>query len=103
MQVDAYQGFDWDDGNMEKCRKHGMSLAEIESLFTATPLVGPDWLHSDAEERFRAVGICTSGRYGFIVFTMRERDGLRLIRPISARYMHEKEIVNYERQRPRNA
>ena len=30
MQV---AGFDWDDGNREKCRKHGVSLAEIEALF----------------------------------------------------------------------
>jgi len=25
-------GFDWDDGNREKCRKHGMTLAEIEHV-----------------------------------------------------------------------
>jgi uncharacterized protein len=25
--------FDWDSGNRKKCQKHGVSIAEIESLF----------------------------------------------------------------------
>jgi uncharacterized DUF497 family protein len=25
-----FDGFDWDAGNREKCRKHGVSTAEIE-------------------------------------------------------------------------
>ena len=27
-------GFDWDDGNIDKCQKHGMSIFEIESLIS---------------------------------------------------------------------
>lgn len=34
----------------------------------------------------------------FLVFTIRERHGERFIRPISARYMHQKEIEHYERE-----
>lgn len=31
--------FDWDAGNMEKCQKHGVTLAEIQSLWR--PLYWP--------------------------------------------------------------
>jgi uncharacterized DUF497 family protein len=26
-------GFDWDRGNLEKCRRHGVEIADIEELF----------------------------------------------------------------------
>lgn len=29
-------GFDWDEGNRAKCEKHGVSVAEVESLFSGT-------------------------------------------------------------------
>lgn len=32
----------------------------------------------------------------FVAFTLRVKAGLRLIRPISARYMHAKEAKRYE-------
>jgi uncharacterized DUF497 family protein len=32
-----FDGFDWDSGNRAKCQKHGVSIAEIESLFLGTP------------------------------------------------------------------
>lgn len=32
----------------------------------------------------------------FVAFTFRNRNGEQLIRPISARYMHEKEAREYE-------
>ena len=54
--------------------------------------------HSLAEERLRAIGKTDQGRYVFLVFTIRERHGERFIRPISARYMHQKEIEHYERE-----
>jgi uncharacterized DUF497 family protein len=34
-------GFDWDDGNRSKCEKHGVSIAEIETLFVRGPRVAP--------------------------------------------------------------
>ena len=34
-------GFDWDEGNREKCQKHGVSIAEIEDLFTQSPRIAP--------------------------------------------------------------
>jgi uncharacterized protein len=99
MKLIKVAGFDWDDGNREKCQKHGVTLAEIESVFAATPAVGPDPLHSTAEERLRAIGRAESGRYVFVVFTLREADDELLLRPVSARYMHAKEVQSYERQK----
>ena len=33
-----FDGFDWDDGNRDKCQKHGVSIGEIERLFERTGL-----------------------------------------------------------------
>lgn len=91
-------GFDWDSGNWPKCGKHGVSRAEIEYLFHNRPLVQPDLVHStDEEERFLAIGKTEEGRHIFIAFTLREKDSGEFIRPVSARYMHDKEVKTYER------
>jgi uncharacterized DUF497 family protein len=92
-----FSGFDWDHGNIPKVFKHGVTRDEIESIFRIGPFIQPDLLHSDSEERFRAVGKSERGHYVFIVFTIRSRGGHRLIRPISARFMHAKEIAVYEK------
>ena len=89
-------GFDWDDGNRNKCSQHGVSLAEIESLFGHPHRIAPDWTHSIAETRFLAIGKGGGPRAIFVAFTLRERAGERLIRPIGARYMHRKEVERYE-------
>ena len=39
------------------------------------------------------------GRYIFVAFTLRQRGERILLRPISARYMHKKEIRHYEKQK----
>ncbi|RAI45564.1 BrnT family toxin [Rhodoplanes roseus] len=93
-----FSGFDWDPGNRTKCQKHGVSLAEIESLFRGRMRVAPDPAHSVAEERFKAIGRTREGRHVFVVFTLRERDGDVLIRPVSARYMHRQEVWHYEEE-----
>lgn len=95
----ALDGFDWDRGNRAKCAKHGVSTHEIEALFRAEPLVAPDPGHSDHETRFIAVGRNAEGRPMFVAFTFRAPGDVRLIRPVSARYMHEKEITAYEAAR----
>ena len=91
-------GFDWDAGNRDKCQQHGVSIAEIEAFLLKNPRVAPDLRHSDSEDRLMAVGRTTQGRAIFVVFTIRIRNGLRLIRPLNARYMHRKEIEGYEKQ-----
>ena len=45
--------------------------------------------------RFLAIGDGGGSRPTLVAFTLRERDGARLIRPISARHMHRKEIEHY--------
>lgn len=92
------EGFEWDEGNWPKCGKHGVPKIEIEQVLRSDPLVLPDRHPQDVETRFDAVGKNSDGRYIFVVFTLRDREGKRLIRPISARYMHVKEIESYERQ-----
>jgi uncharacterized DUF497 family protein len=91
-----FDGFEWDEGNRAKCQKHGLSLEEIESVFSKRVLVLNDEANSEAEPRRRAIGVTFSGRHAFVVFTMR---GHRL-RPLSARYMHRKEIDRYEQDNP---
>lgn len=92
-------GFDWDAGNRSKCQSHGVSLDEIEDLFSRPITVLPDPEHSRTEERFKAIGITNAGRYVFLTFTLRTRAGVALIRPISASYMHRKEIDHYEKEK----
>jgi len=96
--IGSVAGFDWDAGNWPKCGRHGVSRAEIEHVLRGTPLVLPDRYPEDAETRFDAVGRNPDGRHVFVVFTIREKNGRRFLRPISARYMHQKEIDHYERQ-----
>ena len=96
-------GFDWDAGNWPKCGKHGMTRAEVEEIFFSDPAVLPDCKSSVPETRFNAVGQTGSGRFAFVVFTFRRRGELHLIRPISARFMHRKEIESYERQKAAQA
>lgn len=56
-------GFDWDDGNSEKCRKHGVSLAEIEAMFSSHEIrIAPGPTHSHIEDRLIAVGRTAEGK-----------------------------------------
>jgi len=97
MKID---GFDWDNHNRGKCEKHGVSIDAIEALFMQTIMVLPDETHSQVETRFRAIGKDGARRHIFIVFTIREVGIRTLIRPISARYMHAKEIAHYAKESP---
>ncbi|HTJ58778.1 MAG TPA: BrnT family toxin [Devosiaceae bacterium] len=76
--------FDWDDGNLEKCQRHGVSIAEIEAMFRDGPRVAPDPAHSDKEDRLIAIGRTAEGGPVFVAFTLRTVDGRQLIRPVSA-------------------
>ncbi|SRR6266849_1590684 len=95
-----FDGFNWDSGNREKCQKHGLSIAAIESVFSQPVVVLPDKENSQGEQRFRAIGTAPNGRQVFVVFTLRKRGDGVLIRPISARYMHKKEVESYEKSYP---
>ena len=95
----GFDGFDWDEGNRDKCRKHVLSIEEIEDLLLTSEIdLYRDDAHSGQEERIKAIGVVANRRHCLIVFTRRERRGKSLIRPISARYMHRKEVESYEEE-----
>lgn len=95
-----FQGFDWDVGNQEKCKKHGVRIHEIEEALRGDAmLILPDAKHSDEEDRFIATGRAENGRYLFVALTFRTVDEKNCVRPFSARYMHEREIKKYEQAR----
>ena len=90
------QGVEWDQGNWPKCAKHGVSQSEIEYVLKHTKIRIRD--PNPDEKRFRTAGQTLSGRHVFIVYTYRKYGAATFIRPISARYMHEKEVKNYEQR-----
>ena len=53
---------------------------------------GFDW------DRLIAVGRTSAGRPLFVAFTIRTKNRRRLIRPVTARFMHAKEIEAYEKE-----
>jgi uncharacterized protein len=94
----TFAGYDWDAANRGKCQAHGVSIAEIEAAFRNEPRVAPDPAHSADEDRFIAIGRNDEGRPLFVAFTIRVKSRRRLIRPISARYMHARERERYEKK-----
>ena len=101
--MSPFAGFDWDAGNREKCERHGVPATEIEHVFHGVVAVHPDPEHSVAEQRYKAIGRTAGGRHVFVVFAIRRRAGKPLIRPISARYMHRREVEHYEAEAARSA
>ena len=96
IDLSGLQGFDCDDGNIRKNSKHGVSVAEAEQVFFNAPLlVVEDIKHSQQEIRLHALGKTDASRCLHITFTLRQ--GGRLIRVISARDMHKKERVFYDK------
>ena len=87
-------------GTGQSAQKHGVSTSEIEDLFTRAVLMLPNDAHSQRERRFLAIGKTMNGRSVLVAFTMREKSGSRLLRPISARYMHREEVRRYEEEAP---
>ena len=99
MQKVPFQDSHGTDANHSKCQEHGVSVAEVEHVLAhAATLIMPDLKNSRAEPRFLAIGQTEEGRYAFVVFTPRQTGGGILLRPISARYMHRKEIKKYEQE-----
>jgi uncharacterized DUF497 family protein len=91
--------FDWDSGNRDKCGKHGLSIGEIEHVLrNSETLIVPEVRNSEYEPRYIAIGRTMAGRYAFVAFTPRDVEGRAKVRPISARYMHKKEIARYEKE-----
>jgi uncharacterized DUF497 family protein len=85
---------------IEVTEPNGLSIALIESLFARPLAVVPSAADLREESRYCAVGQTGNGRRVFLVFTLRRKGDKQLIRPISARYMHKKEIASYEKENP---
>jgi uncharacterized protein len=76
-----------------------LSIAEIEFVLAhSETYIVPARSSPEYERRLIAIGRSPSGRYAFVVFTPRQRNGQTVLRPISARYMHKKEIARYEKE-----
>ena len=97
MDMTAASGFQWDEGNRDKCQKHGVTIVENEAQFTHPHHLAPDVAHSTTETRFLAFGRGGGVRPILVAFTLRARQDETFIRPVSARYMHLKEIEAYEK------
>ena len=99
MRKTSFFGFEWDEGNRQKCQKHGVSIIEIEHVLThAETLITPDPKNLRSEPRLLAIGRTQDGRHTFVVFAPRQRATGTRLRPISARYMHMREIRKYEQE-----
>jgi len=87
--------FEWDNANLDKSYlKHGVLTKETEEVFVNNgSFVLPDINHSQAEERFIIIGKTLNKSNLFIVFTLRGKK----VRVISARKMHKKEVLKYDK------
>jgi uncharacterized DUF497 family protein len=93
--LEKITGFELDKGNEQKNAKHGVTPAEAEQVFLNELLVVlDDQKHSNAEQRFHALGQTSEGRLLHITFTIRTSK----IRIISGRDMHRKERTIYEQE-----
>lgn len=96
LDLSRFEEFEWDSGNERKNEKHGVTQQEAEQVFLHQPLLLlEDSRHSGAEPRFHALGRSGDGRLLHVSFTVRGA-GTK-IRVISARPMHRKERVVYEK------
>lgn len=86
--------FEWDMGNSEKPKKHGLTLEETEeAFFDDNKIVFGDWKHSEVEQRFTLLGRTKKDKLLNITYTVR-RDKIRVI---TARLINRKEVQLYEK------
>ena len=93
----AGRRFDWDELNLPKCAAR-VARFDIEKLFQADETIIDPAPHP-AELRYRAIGFDDDGRPMVVIFTIRVIGGRPHVRPISARYAHEKEVDRWPKRR----
>ncbi len=95
MRVDkSIVEFEWDKGNIDKPKKHGLALTEIEEVFfDESKVIFGDWRHSMIEPRITLLGKTKKRRLLNITYTVR-RDKIRII---TARHINRKEVALYEK------
>ena len=86
--------FEWDDRkSVENERKHGVSFAEAQSVFSdenAVEFFDPD--HSENEDRFILLGVSARLRVLVVCYCQRKGNSIRII---SARKADKKEEKDY--------
>lgn len=85
--------FQWDKGNNDKPKKHGLTLGETEEAFSdKNKVIFEDWKHSGTEQRVTLLGKTQRGKLLNITYTIRKNK----IRIITARSINKKEVKLYE-------
>ena len=92
--LNKLSSFDWDKANTNKNKeKHNVEYRECEEIFSNNPLVFiEDKQHSQAENRWGALGKTNNGRRLAVYFTIRA-DKIRII---SARDQGKKDRLAYK-------
>lgn len=86
--------FQWDKGNSDKPKKHGLTLEEVEEAFSdEDKVIFGDWKHSGTEQRVTLLGKTKKGRVLNTTYTIRSDK----IRVITARAINKKEVKLYEK------
>lgn len=96
MKIDKHVlAFEWDEGNREKPKKHGLTPEEVEeTFFDDQKKQFADWEHSTIEEeRITLLGKTKKGRLLNVTYTIRSNK----IRVITARPINRKEVPLYEK------
>ena len=88
--------FDWDKGNSEKPKKHGLTPEETEeAFFDKNKVVFTDWKHSSEEEqRATLLGKTRKGLLLNVTFTLRGKK----IKVITARRVNKKGCIYMKKQ-----
>lgn len=94
MQIEIL-GFDWDEANLGKLKKHKVTQEEAEEIFYISPFIDEGAYEKKGEKRYRCLGVSAGRRYLAAFFTIRRG----LIRNISVRSMHKKERELYEKEK----
>jgi len=84
------ESFEWDQRNLHKPLRHGVTPGEAEEVFYNRP-----FFKKTREDRYLALGVTDAGRYLVVVFTYRAG----VVRIITARDMKKSERQYYLRQR----
>lgn len=95
QEKESFFEFEWDKANLSKSYfEHGVLPKETEEFFLDNESIVLSGIeHSKKEERFIIFGKTVHKHNLFVVFTFRQDR----IRVISARKMHKKEVLKYEK------
>ncbi len=91
------EGLQWNAGNCRKGADNGINQSETAQVFlNQSLLVRPDERHTAIDARFHALGCTTERSRPHISFAF--RGACRRLRVLSARDMHCKERLRYNKE-----